>query len=559
MLAQGGADDRFRQATWSLGVLAAAAAGAALRLYRLPEQLLTGDELHSVNGALSMGPGEILSTWTYHGADYCVPLTALYRLAMDAGLVMGEMHFRAPVLAASLLTICVLPRLLRARLGPGPSLLLAWLLAISPMLVLYGRIVRSYGPVALCAPTAVLAFDHWWRTGSRSAGGASALLAGVSVWLHLGAAPFVLAPFVFAALSSMRKHRPAGREPERGLGGNPLRRLLLQLVATAGAIALALAPAAASLVDLIGIHGRGHLPSPATWLDVVRLQAGTRSGWLAGLLVLAGLRGVWLLWRRDPDFIALAAVVTVGHVAGLVALAPNFLEALVVANRYVLVLLPLGLAFVSVGLATPPGRWTSPWLRATGAALPIALLGALFATGPFATDEFRWSSFTHAQPFVNFLGAPDHIPPEEVPRFYRELPPGSEPLVEAPWTNVGTHSFNAYQQVHHRPLRVASLNKLHADPRIRLRNTLHARADALARSDARWVVVHLDLREEEEHVTTTELRHHERLERLPELWQVLGGAGKRLAARLREEWGPPVYSDERVRVWERGGSSSEPR
>lgn len=96
-------------------------AGAALRAYRLPEQILTGDELHAINAALSLSLGEILSTWTYHGADYSVPLAALYRVLLDGGVVFTELGFRVPALLASLAILLCTPLLLRRRLGDRKS------------------------------------------------------------------------------------------------------------------------------------------------------------------------------------------------------------------------------------------------------------------------------------------------------------------------------------------------------------------------------------------------------------------------------------------------------
>ena len=40
---------------------------------------------------------------------------------------------------------------------------------------------------------------------------------------------------------------------------------------------------------------------------------------------------------------------------------------------------------------------------------------------------------------------------------------------------------------------------------------------------------------------------------------VLQRAGAQLATRLAEEWGPPVYSDGSLRVWDLGASSAAPR
>lgn len=522
------------------GWLLALAAGVGLRFHRLSDQVLTGDELHAVNGALARSVGEILRQWTYFGADYSVPLTAFYRVLLERGFVLDELGFRAPILAASVLSLVLVPLWLRPRIGGGAALVLAWLLALSPMLVLYGRIVRSYAPIVLLGACAVIAFERWWRTGSVRAGAAYVALATLAIWLHLGAAPCLLAPFVFAAARSLRDRSR--------LPASLLRHAAL-LAALTLAIALCLLPARASLVALTRLHGTGRLPSLGTWLDLAHLQLGTRSTLVLALLVLAIVRGAVVLARRDLEFVLLLASVALGQIAGLFVLAPRFLETLAVANRYLLIVLPVWLTCAAVGLATPVRR-DRPGARSLQTAAIAGLGAALFATGPLASQEWRWSSFTHAQPFVSFTTRGSHVPRSLVPRFYRELPPGEEALVEAPWANVGTHAYLAYQALHHRPVRVASVNQLHADPRIALRSVLPFEPEALRRSGARYVVVHLDVRGEELHVQTSELQHRAWLEGMPELWDVLRRGGRSLAARLAAEWGPPVYSDESLRVWD---------
>lgn len=525
--------------------LLALAAGAWLRFHGLGEQVLTGDELHAVNAALSRGVGEILRNWTWFGADYSVPLTAFYRLLLDRGIVLGELGFRAPLLAASLATLVLLPWALRPRIGGAAALVLAWLVALSPMLVLYGRIVRSYALIVLLGCGALLAFERWWRTRSTPAAAGYVVLAALATWLHLGAAPTVLSPFAFAALAGLRD-RARLRSSWLPLAGLAL--------ASAGAIALLLLPARESLLALAGEHGTGRLPAARTWLELARLQLGSRSAVVAALLAAAALRGARVLARREPALAGILACAIVGQIAGLFALAPRFLETLAVANRYLLVALPAWLAFAAVGLAAPVRGAPRP--GALQALAVAALVTALFATGPFASEAWRWSSFTHGQPFLDFLGPGDRVPPERVPRFYRELPPGGEAIVEAPWANVGTHAYVAYQALHRRPVRVASVNQLHADPRLALRNVLAFEPEALRRSGARFVVVHLDVRREEEQVETPELQHRAWLEGMPELWTVLRRAGAQLAARLEEAWGPPAYSDASLRVWDLGASSA---
>jgi hypothetical protein len=516
--------------------------GAGLRAYRLPEQILTGDELHAINGALSLTLGEILRTWTYHGADYSVPLAAFFRALLDRGIVFTEIGFRAPALLASLALIPVAPLLLRPRIGRNAAVLLAWMLALSPMLVLYGRMVRSYAPTVLLATCAVIAFDRWWSRRPRPAAVAYVVLLGaLAVYLHLGAAPFVLSPFLFALGVTLRDSEE--RRPR-------LIALAGLAAATAGAIALLLLPAASSLVALVGLHGGGRMPGPAAWWDVIHLQLGTRSTALLALLLLAAGRGLFVLARRaGADASWYVGCLLVGHVAGLVVLRPNFLHAPIVMNRYLLVTLPLVLSLVAMGLASRPAAWRGRSLGILHAVGVGGLMVWLVASGPLADDAFRFSSFTHAQPFVNFMQERERA--RSVPRFYRELPAGGEePILEAPWTNIGTQSFHAYQRVHRHPLRMATLNRLHDDERVRFRNILPPWPDVILESDVRFVVVHVDVREEELRVDTPELRHGERLEKLPELWQTLRGAGVRMAARIQKSWGPPIYSDDDIRVWD---------
>jgi hypothetical protein len=135
--------------------------GLALRSVGLRGQILTGDELHTVHGALAMPVSQILRTWTFGGADYCVPLTAGYRWLMDQGVVFSELGFRLPSLIAGLAAIAALPWLAAPWLGRRATIAFAWLLAISPMLVFYSRIVRPYLPGVVGAVIAVLLFFRW--------------------------------------------------------------------------------------------------------------------------------------------------------------------------------------------------------------------------------------------------------------------------------------------------------------------------------------------------------------------------------------------------------------
>ena len=122
-------DGGLRWAVWA----APLAVGLALRLWNLRQQVIGDDELHAVRAALEMSLGEILVTWRV--TDHSLPLTALYRLWLDATGTLGDAALRAPALLGSLALVGLAPRLLAPLSGARLALWWSWALAVSPLLV----------------------------------------------------------------------------------------------------------------------------------------------------------------------------------------------------------------------------------------------------------------------------------------------------------------------------------------------------------------------------------------------------------------------------------------
>lgn len=287
-------------------------AGAALRLWNLRGQILGGDEIHALRAAVSFPLPKILVT--YQQTDNCIPLTALYKVLMGWGLPGTEMFFRLPVLLCGLAALLALPAAFAGRVSDSTVLLYRWLLALSPALVLYSRIARSYMPMVCLAFGAAMAFEAWWRTRSRRAGAAYVLLGGLAVWFHLGAGPAVAAPFLFAVgdLAVRRKDVRKG-----------LRDLILLGLALVSAFALFLVPARESLLALIaGKRSEQAVPWSGVVPALFRLQAGTHWAWVAALFGVAALAGFVVLFRNDRRLALFTATVVVGHVAGILILSP---------------------------------------------------------------------------------------------------------------------------------------------------------------------------------------------------------------------------------------------
>jgi len=263
--------------------------------------------------------------------------------------------------------------------------------------------------------------------------------------------------------------------------------------------------------------------------------------------VALGLRGALLLWRRDRAFLALLGCVAIAHTVGLFAMSPDQLQHAWVLNRYLLPLLPFELALVALGCTPPAAFARVPALVPAGA---LAL--ALFATGPLAGERFWRGTFVHSIPSVSFVSEGNVIPRERMPEFYRELAshPGGRPILEFPWHNIASHAFEAYQHWHGRDVLVSSMDAAHGDPRLGLRNVIAATPEAFLASRAQYAVVHVDLRLEESLVPTSDGHHWRRLGALDEMWTRAQRLGRQMARLLEQRFGPPIYADDRIRVFD---------
>lgn len=506
-------------------------AGAVLRLWNLRDQILGGDETHALRAAVNSTLSRILIT--YQPSDNCIPLTALYKLFMLAGVPMTEMAFRLPVLLCGLAALLALPAGLEGRVSHRTVLVYRWLIAISPALVLYSRIARSYMPMVLFSCGAVLAFEAWWRTRSWKSGGAYVLLGALAVWFHLGAGPIVAAPFLFATGEALVRRDRLWKD---------LRDLLLLGLALTGAFALFLVPALESLREVVASKRiEQSIPWREVLAGVLRLQAGTAVGWLAGLFWLVAAAGLVLLARSERRFALYTATVVVGHVAGLLILSPMGLESPIIFGRYLLPVLP----FVLVWVAAAFGGEGNRIFRGVAAGV---LVGALLALGPFADPVDRRTSFLHHNDFVGFYRPRPVVPAAEVPELYRRL--HGETVVEFPWLFIweANHAFYLYQEIHRGRVIVSSPQRILYRSPLVLRNVVEPDPEAICGTDARYLIVHHNVSREEDGITPGGMLSDEEL--APPLRRLLRDSAAALTVRAQEEWGRPVYADRWLKAWD---------
>ncbi|HZF13236.1 MAG TPA: hypothetical protein VFE33_30975 [Thermoanaerobaculia bacterium] len=530
------------------------ALGTLLRLWNVRAQILAGDEMHAVRVALVSPLSHILTT--YELRDNCIPLTAFYRVLLEQGVALSELLVRLPMLVLSLLALLVFPGIVAARLDRRVGHLYAWLLALSPLLVLYSRIARPYLPIVFFGFVATAAFEAWWRTGRRGLAVLYVLGAALSVWFHLGSAPFVLAPFLFAlgTLAVERRWRPTEDRPG-------LLALIAVGAATAAGLLAFLLPAGASLLALVAAKHENLALTGETLAGILRLQSGAVYLLAVGLFWVAAIYGLAVLFRRgwrggrERQLAAYTLTLAASQVAGLVVLSPEMLGHPLVFDRYLLPVLPWLLLWVAVGLAAP---WW-PRQRRVGSlnqsAAAFALVGALFLSGPLANRDFLASSFTGHNDFVGFFCPRATLrPPAAVPGFYRQVVRRERgaPVLEYPWIPLWSYNrvFYLYQEVHHRDVLVAMVEPLRGARRLDFRNMPFTSPEGFLASRARYLVIHTDVLAEEEKVEghcwpmISEMKPRHR--------RVLERAGVKMAESLTAIWGEPDYKEDGLQVWDLG-------
>ena len=512
-------------------------AGALLRLWHLSAQIVGGDELNGVRAALRLPLGRVLTT--YQLADPCLPMAGFYRLLLDCGLYLNEAWVRLPPLLCGLAAQAAIPWRAQCRLGRPVARRLAWLVAVAPLLVFYSRIARPYMPIALLGFAATAAFEAWWRTRRRAAAAAYVVLGALCVYCHLGSAPFVVAPFVFALgglLLEKREDRP-------GLGA-----VVAVGLAEVAAFLAFLLPARDSLRELIGDKHNPLEIVPATVSGALELQAGTRLLPLVLLFWAAALYGLVTLLRRDRRLGLFTLTLVLVQIAGLLALSPEMLVHPLVFGRYLLPAFPWLLVWAAVGLTGP---WPRLGRRVQGT-LAAAVVAALFLGGPLLGREVRAGSFAGHNDFVAYFCPPASLPAAAVPGFYREVAAagGRAPVLEFPWFSWWAYSrvFYLYQDVHEQDVLVALARPLPHEGRLRLRNMPRADPPAFLASRARWLVVHTDLPAEEARaiphcwpiVSDFNPRHLREIER----------AGREMGEGLTALWGAPDRRQDGLLVWD---------
>ena len=511
--------------------------GAWLRLHGLSIQVVQDDEWHAIHKLLDSDYAGILRTFGF--ADHSIPLTLLYK-AMASTIGLDEVDMRIVQVACGVATIGVAAWLAwRVTANAAVASLFAFLVAGAPFHVLYSRVARPYAITTLLVVVALAALWRWKARRAWTLAAAICALAALAAWLHPLSALFPMAGVLFVMVGDIGA---AGPERARALRSSTLLAI--------AAIVSIVAPLAAPLLNDFGslsAKAGNSLPDLSTLFRMASLFAGGLPDLLTLVVLLVAAYGAWRFWQTHGDlgpylvFVALAPIMVVMALRGAWAHQGHTFA------RYVFPVQLVLLFWFSVGAIDCAKRLIARMAPLAELGVAAALISAYLWLNPAIVHVLTlgpWSGhlyhnfdyvLAHNRAALYYNGATP-------PHFYGKLgamPPGTVPIVEAPFSFMAPWNPLAfYAQFHRQP---ESLGMLHdlclagprfgeppRDPRFRFRSFifLDDRAAVLA-TGAHYLLLHR---------------------------QYLNGlrfeSSDRCLAALKRIYGEPVEIDERLAVFD---------
>lgn len=431
--------------------------GSALRFYQLHYQIIADDEWHAIHQVLNGGFASIATS--FGRADHGIPLTLFYEL-LSRTTGLEEWGMRLPLLAAGIASIVVIPWLLRFAASRPAALIMAGLLAISPIHVYFSRTARPYALTMLTTAVALVAFWHWWRRGDRRWAITYVVAAAASCYSHLITAPFVTAPLLYAGCAalgpaSQRDFAPLWRVVKLGIA------LALPLLVLLGP------PLVADFASLSTKAGRS-LPGWDTAYRASSLLFGSASIPFLTASGLLTIIGAVASWRTFPAWTGLVLFTMALHLTSILVLQPNWVQHALVLARYCLPFLPFMLLWAAGGIVTVAGLAPTGWRVAVAGLLGVGVILAAILSGPLSGQYGHVNQFTgHMRYQADYADAYNPymvITPKRIPAFYQELgklPEASRTIIEAPWRfEWHNNPLVFYQAVHGQVVRIGFVSGL---------------------------------------------------------------------------------------------------
>jgi len=457
------ASTRRERWTWSALVLAWVA-GAYLRIWHLGDQMPSMDEIHTLQFAHAL---DAASLFTHHDRiDFSIPMALWDRLLLQT-IGLDEWGFRIVALLPGLLLLPLLSITARRILGSLEAIALAWILALSPILIRFSRFGRPYMAVAFLTMLTVVAWLAWRRRGGWGWGLLASVAGATAIFFNLSAAAPVLAVFGWGLADALLSHR---RHDHRRASA---RRWAAVLLLSALLCAVLLLPGAESLVGALRGKTGESTPDWATLVQAAHYLFGVASPIVLLGIVTTTAVGAIVVLRRHAELGILLLLLAVAAAAPVHVLRPALANFSFVYARYVMVALPGLLLFLAVGLAYYAQAATrrlrgTPHLASLVGPLVLACgIAVIVADGPLRKIYRAPNAFT--VDLTHYLGIASA---GSAPDFYHQLAanrPGELTVAEAPYS-VALPAYARYQSLHRQHVRALSGWRLFASPSIRLRS-----------------------------------------------------------------------------------------
>jgi hypothetical protein len=320
---------------------------AWLRFDQVRYQVLEGDEWHAIDQLTYYTIPQTLLT--FGSNDFGIPLVLYYWVLSKLDL-LTELTMRMPMLCCGLGFVLLLPMMMRRRLDDRILLIVALLLSLSPFLVYWSRMARTY---SITLFTTFLAFGLLALALRKSAARswalpAYAVLCGLTVWTHPLTGPLLITPLIALWIPVIwrvvtRQVQLAGEETLT------FKELLLVTIYTGVSMAIAVLPPL--LGDPEAFADRSGIDSPTfdTLLGAIHFWFGTNSTVVVSIAGLLAVAGIGRVWRSCVEI----RWVLFGQALTVVALfvsQPWWVDRPLAFGRYLLPMLPCLLLAVSAGI-----------------------------------------------------------------------------------------------------------------------------------------------------------------------------------------------------------------
>jgi hypothetical protein len=455
-------DGKSSRIFW-LFIISAFFLGAFLRLYMLFEQIPLDDEWHGIDYAIGNSFSYLLTHFS--GGATSIPMN-LYRRFLLETFGWSEFLLVLPSLSAGVLCLAVFPVFLKKIFNHRVTVIFCFLFAISPFLIFYSRVCRPYSMYVFFGFLSVLALYLWTTGGQRRYAVIYVVSGFLAVYFHFFAAIAVAAPlgFIFFIKLVQRFIKPA-KEGIRIVPGLPMLTLAFVIIFLLSSVFLV--PALMQSPPPTNV--RADRMTLKSLLGFACILSGTANKFMVVVFWALLVSGLYLLWRKMRFFAGFIVSIVLLYLGAFVFYGPDSISKPIVISRYVIPVFPLFFIPAAVAIDSILNNFQSAGLIKddfyaavlTNFIAAVFVL-ALFICGPVSRTYARPNNFTNHFAFqgsyrpINWEQSyPSGISPsyimkkDNLPGFYHWLSEQRDvtAVIEYPMM-LGNH-FNLYYYYQH--------------------------------------------------------------------------------------------------------------